>query len=250
VSSSEKKNKKKETPPETEKSKEEETEKSKEEETEKSKEEETEKSKEQETEKSKEQETVSEEKQDENAVNPSKTVSNFEQEIAEATSAQALEEIQKFAFNPNAFCEFKMGGTKEEIEEDERMVQQAAIYLTETVIPLMIEDFSWLMSVPVDGQTLTKVMHTRGINMRYLGQVATRAEKANVSIIQEIAIREMITRATKHIFRTYLQSVEDFNLSALISHFLNCFLGNAVELVDPDSKSKKTSGAFKKKKEN
>lgn len=36
----------------------------------------------------------------------------------------------------------------------------------------MIQEFTSLMCVPVDGQTLTTVMHHRGINMRYLGYIA------------------------------------------------------------------------------
>ena len=47
-----------------------------------------------------------------------------------------------------------------------------AVFLSNTIVPKMVEDFSSLTSSPIDGIALTEVMHSRGINMRYLGKVA------------------------------------------------------------------------------
>lgn len=128
------------------------------------------------------------------------------------------------------------------------MVKQAATFLTEKVIPIMIEEFSYLINVPVDGQTLTSVMHARGISMRYLGTVATIAQQAKIQIIHELALREMITRAAKHVIRAILVEVEDFNLASLLSHFLNCLLGDLAEPPQPKKKEKKGAVGKKKKK--
>ncbi|CAF5073278.1 unnamed protein product, partial [Rotaria sp. Silwood1] len=36
----------------------------------------------------------------------------------------------------------------------------------------MIQDFQDHSSVPVDGESLSEAMHSRGINIRYLGRIA------------------------------------------------------------------------------
>jgi len=41
-----------------------------------------------------------------------------------------------------------------------------------------------------------------------------------------IGVSELIVRAAKHIFTSYMQSVEMMGLSAAIAHFLNCFFGS------------------------
>lgn len=41
-----------------------------------------------------------------------------------------------------------------------------------------------------------------------------------------IGVSELIVRAAKHLFTTYMQGVEMMGLSAAIAHFLNCFLGS------------------------
>lgn len=44
--------------------------------------------------------------------------------------------------------------------------------------------------------------------------------------IQSIAIAELVCRATKHLFKFYMQGVDMMNLSAAMAHFLNCVLGS------------------------
>ena len=41
----------------------------------------------------------------------------------------------------------------------------------------MVDDFSSLSCTPIDGVALTEIMHARGINMRYLGKVASLCTK-------------------------------------------------------------------------
>ena len=55
---------------------------------------------------------------------------------------------------------------------DKSLIEDMAVFLSNTIVPKMVEDFSSLTSSPIDGIALTEVMHSRGINMRYLGKVA------------------------------------------------------------------------------
>ncbi len=43
-------------------------------------------------------------------------------------------------------------------------------------------------------------------------------------LLQTICVSEMLCRAAKRLYKTYMQGVEAMSLSAAISHFLNCLL--------------------------
>jgi len=149
--------------------------------------------------------------------------------LTEEEQTAILSSLTNHTLNPNVLCDFNLkGATPDEIQKDEEMVKDASRFLVELVIPGLVEDFSWLLSVPVDGQTLTTIMHTRGINMRYLGMIAKLAAD-KMAVIQELALREMITRAAKHVLRKCLSVTEDYNLAPVIAHFFNCFMGNATQ---------------------
>lgn len=61
-------------------------------------------------------------------------------------------------------------------------------------------------SVPMDGAGLTEALHARGINVRYLGRVALALRPhAHLAYLHAIALGELVLRAAKHIYTTYLQ---------------------------------------------
>ncbi|GAM19040.1 hypothetical protein SAMD00019534_022150 [Acytostelium subglobosum LB1] len=120
----------------------------------------------------------------------------------------------------------------EKLEEqrikDEQELKKAGDFLKEKVIAHLLEDFKMFNATPFDGQTLTQVMHARGINMRYLGLIATQADTARIQFAKALCINEMVARATKHIFNDVLRSTPQTELSSAICHFLNCFLGTKI----------------------
>jgi len=49
-------------------------------------------------------------------------------------------------------------------------------------------------------------MHARGINVRYLGKLADCVGgESTLDYLHTIAVNELISRAVKHLLRTYLQ---------------------------------------------
>lgn len=54
-------------------------------------------------------------------------------------------------------------------------MREASQFLVESVVPRFVRDCIQLVVTPIDGDALTVAMHARGINMRYLGEVATLA---------------------------------------------------------------------------
>ena len=61
------------------------------------------------------------------------------------------------------------------VERDRKLLRETAAFLTDVVIPRMVRECVQLTLVPTDGESLKTAMHTRGINMRYLGRVASLA---------------------------------------------------------------------------
>lgn len=112
-------------------------------------------------------------------------------------------------------------------KKERQLVVDAAEFLVSVQLPSLIHDLSDHASAPTDGPTLCEAMHTRGLNIRYLGKLAHMLEKINeLSYLYSIAVAEIIFRSVKHIFVKYLQGVETITLSNGISHFLNCFLSS------------------------
>ena len=63
--------------------------------------------------------------------------------------------------------------------------------------------------------------------MRYLGKIVVMLSKVpQLEYVYAIGVSELIVRAAKHLFTSYMQGVEMMGLSAAIDHFLNCFLGS------------------------
>ncbi len=63
------------------------------------------------------------------------------------------------------------------LERDRRLVREASKFLLESIIPQFVRDCIQLSVTPLDGEALRQALHARGINMRYLGEVAKLAAK-------------------------------------------------------------------------
>ncbi|CAB4399183.1 unnamed protein product [Rhizophagus irregularis] len=136
-----------------------------------------------------------------------------------------------FTLNPDAFTNYK-SPEGEEYEKtkkiDEENVRNASKYLRDTVIRMLIIEFTTLAVTPVDGSSLTTTMHRRGINMRYLGIIANvmdESQDKKLNHVKHLVIHEMIIRASKRILRSLLRELPITYVPYCISHFLNCLLG-------------------------
>ncbi|KAK3388242.1 clustered mitochondria-domain-containing protein [Sordaria brevicollis] len=156
-------------------------------------------------------------------------------EVAEKKDEEAAKEDEridisnfKFALNPDVFSG-QVPQTEEEkaeMAQDEQDVRDACTYLRDSVIPALLNDLKESdISFPMDGRSLTRLLHRRGINMRYLGKLATLSEGTRVACFRELCVREMIARAFKHVAAKYLRYLPLPLTSACLAHLLNCFLG-------------------------
>lgn len=136
-----------------------------------------------------------------------------------------------FTLNPDAFSgqEPQTDAEKEEWAKDEEQVRLACDYLRKTILPELINDLKdGDVGYPMDGQSFSKLLHKRGINIRYLGKVAQAAEGKRLESVRVLVIQEMVSRAFKHVAAKYLRYLPIPLTAACTSHLLNCLLGTGL----------------------
>ena len=117
---------------------------------------------------------------------------------------------------------------KAEWADDEKEVRAVCGHLHDKIIPEMIHDLKeGDVGFPMDGHSLTRLMHKRGINIRYLGRISTLADDqgARLCALKALAIQEMIARAFKHLANRYLKNLPMAFAADCLAHLLNCLLG-------------------------
>ncbi|XP_053685063.1 clustered mitochondria protein homolog [Sabethes cyaneus] len=133
------------------------------------------------------------------------------------------------------------------LKKQKQLVKDAAEFLVKHQIPSFVHDCLDHTAAPMDGTTLTETLHSRGINIRYLGKVANLLAKIKqLEYLHTIAVSELVNRAAKHIFTTYMQNTEMMSMASAISHFLNCFLTTTTAVFHTESDSVTKSGSSSK----
>jgi protein TIF31 len=136
-------------------------------------------------------------------------------------------------FNPNMYQPHVRPSENDEFaSRDAELLREASDFLINTQIPQFVKDLQEHTMFICDGNTLSEMMHSRGINMRYLGRILKElAASASPSseYAQTIVLNELVARSSKRVFRQYIQNVASLNLAQAISHYLNCYLSNLVK---------------------
>jgi protein TIF31 len=176
----------------------------------------------------------------ENASEPIKETSDANEVKDSESSSMNLDKVSEFdkdridvsnfsfALNPDAFSgqEPQTDAEKDQLAKDEQEVRLACEFLRTTILPELVNDLKeGDVGFPMDGQSLTRLLHKRGINVRYLGKVATLAEGKRLESLRILSIQEMVSRAFKHVASKYLRYLPIPLTAACISHLLNCLLG-------------------------
>ncbi|PVU88341.1 hypothetical protein BB559_005618 [Furculomyces boomerangus] len=130
----------------------------------------------------------------------------------EKTHEKALESVVSMnmdAYVPILTNTVNAEFNKEKFSEDETVTTNVSKFLNDTIIPGFINELMAANLAPITGKSLTKHMHNRGINMRYLGKIISlllqKNDKSTDAIIHLIA-REMVTRSIKHIIRSFFKN--------------------------------------------
>ncbi|KPI35217.1 uncharacterized protein AB675_10150 [Cyphellophora attinorum] len=188
----------------------------------------------QETEKKRAEKSAEEPKTEETATSKQDGDEKASEEATESKPDSDQDRIDisnfSFALNPDV-CSGQEPQTEEEkaeYEEDEKNVRAVCSHLRTTVIPGLITDLHDSdVGFPMDGRSLSHLLHKRGINIRYLGQIAALAKEKGrrLEAFYTIVLQEMVVRAFKHIANGLLNHLPPLFASACLAHLLNCFVG-------------------------
>lgn len=211
-------------------------------------------------EKKKKDEEVAAEKKDEEKAEGDETAekTDEEQKPTEEEQEEEEEDVPPVRLNPNVFMKYKASTDDEEVAADEAAAREAAEYLQKIVVPAFIADVRRGAIAPADGYSLTELMHSCGINMRYLGRLASLCKRLETiggisKYMLELLEVEMVARATKHFLADVLNADESVRAAPgdTIVQILNSILGTAAESEESSAsaqskknkkKGKKTSG--------
>ncbi|PLW29893.1 hypothetical protein PCASD_16585 [Puccinia coronata f. sp. avenae] len=155
----------------------------------------------------------------------------------------------EFGLNPDAFVDRKdQPWTIPEDKEDEGMalVKELSKFVREQLLANVVQDLSEVKGLPADGRRLSDLLHSHGVNIRYLGHITHRLQlvanalsssaeskddqhvvlQASIGLLQS----EMVFRACKHILNQMLLNTSENEACPCISHFLNCLLGQSAAI--------------------
>jgi len=177
------------------------------------------------------------------------------------------------SINPNCFLSFPADEDPAVVAEDERTAREIAIYLWDQMLPMVTKQVKERELSPKDNASMVRMLHDRGVNIRYLGRLATLARREEdidqQLLLQskqrvpsmplfwwELLVIEMIARAAKHIMNEYYRRSQEVfvapsrTIASLINHILSV-LGNpsSSAAADPvvSDRSADTSGMVEMK---
>ena len=114
---------------------------------------------------------------------------------------------------------------KASYQQDEADVRTVCEYLRSDVIPRFLRDLQeGETGFPMDGASLTSSLHKRGINVRYLGELARLSgekEDNRMKALKQICEQEMVSRAFKHVTNKQLRDLPPAFSQSCIAHLLN-----------------------------
>ncbi|KAJ3357527.1 Intracellular distribution of mitochondria [Entophlyctis luteolus] len=170
-----------------------------------------------------------------------------EKALVDTSGAEAVDSDEvsfDVKFNPDAFfLTPEVGGSDlQSLEKQQENVKEMSRFLGTTVVPAVTADLaSHPSSVPLDGSRLTRFLHERGINMRYLGRMVEILDRNGEKVsdaspfLKDLLVEEMTARAAKAVLRDLLQEVPLHFSSECIARFLTCLFGNAGGLVEAEA---------------
>jgi len=201
----------------------------------------------------------------------------------QSITAQSID----LCINPNCFLTFAPDEDPSVVAADESTAREIAIYLWDQMLPLITKQVKDRELSPKDNVSMVRMLHDRGVNIRYLGQLAAlaqREEDIDQQLLQqskqrvpsmplfwwELLAVEMIARAAKHVMNEYYRQNQAVfvapsqTIASLINHILGALRDSsscaaAADLVaassssdHPDGKSGivETKSSKQKKKKN
>ncbi|KAH9825328.1 clustered mitochondria-domain-containing protein [Melampsora americana] len=185
-------------------------------------------------------------RQKEASETPTDTADDETKKSKTKANGPILEEDFNFGLNPDACVDRKSQPWETSVDKDEEQiatVKELSKFVRQQLVPSVVQELCEVKGLPADGKRVSDLLHSHGVNIRYLGHVAHQLEssandlsvatdhkddqlvvlKANIGMLRS----EMVFRACKHILNRLLEQISQAETSHCISHFLNCLLGTS-----------------------
>ncbi|KAJ1908266.1 Intracellular distribution of mitochondria, partial [Coemansia sp. IMI 209127] len=110
--------------------------------------------------------------------------------------------MQQQAGADSASASSSSAAEAKELDAPTQAVRDASMFLRNISIPAFVRELASYNTSPLSGDALRSSMHQRGINMRYLGKIASLLPADGiVQNVRRLVVVEMVSRAVKHIMR-------------------------------------------------
>lgn len=203
-------------------------------------------------------ETKAEEKdplEEETKSSPAASAAAAQRAEADAPLDASIDSASLAAFNlrlnPDAFVDqapskdstdkkYVPSKINDESDPSIKAVRDASVFLRQVAIPAVVLDvLTGNTSGLMDGASLSRHLHSRGVNIRYLGYLAStidsfsagpdgeKRESGHLSALRQLVVQEMVFRAAKHVLQPLLAGLAPEHASSAVAHFLNCLLGTS-----------------------
>ena len=113
---------------------------------------------------------------------------------------------------------------EEEQKEDQKLVEELAVFLKEQCLDKLIKQFEIVEGCPTDSEALEGTFHQHGINIRYLGKLAEKVKESKSHYIKTTLEKEVVLRCFKHIMNEQIRDSNETYLSSVIAHLFNLLL--------------------------
>lgn len=142
-------------------------------------------------------------------------------EDAKLDQEKISEYNKKFRLNPDVYLTDIPEDLRAEYDEDRKAVREVSEFIKTRLITRFLEDLSTSVTTyPIDGTQLAQVMHRRGINMRYLGEIYKRAEDPVCASLREVVVQEAIARSIKHKLNAKLRHIALLAVNTTVVDYL------------------------------
>lgn len=167
----------------------------------------------------------------------------------------------KLHLNPNCFLDFEFDVDAAVVKQDENVARELASFLWETILPAVTKQVREGDIQVKDNSSMVKLLHRNGVNVRYLGalaSLATTEEKEDEDLLtqgkqkvhamphywREMITVEIIARAVKYVLNAYYKSAGVSAAPAqTIASTLNYVLGLLVAPETPAAAATATTQA-------
>ncbi|KAJ3169954.1 Intracellular distribution of mitochondria [Geranomyces variabilis] len=119
---------------------------------------------------------------------------------------------------------------------DTAQIRELASFLRTDALNRLVRECLY-NNPPVDGETLVRRFHARGVNMRYLSKVVKLAEELTKNAESKssrvpsqyflsLCRQEMVARGAKHVLRSLLKETPGYLMRHCVARFLSCLFAN------------------------